>query len=868
MATNHTVNVTIGGVLKSTFANAMGQGRSQTLRLGDAIRKMETDSQRLSSFQKLSGDVKKASLRFSEAEEKVRQLKNEIRNADQPTKQMQVNLGRAQAAANKAKNALASKRMELVKVSHEMKKSGQSTRNLVGQQERLGASITKLNAKYKSLDNTLRKRDAILAKRGALRGQIFETLALGAAIGAPIKAAIDFESAMADVRKVVDFADPLNGLKKFGDLIKKMSRDIPISAQGLAQIAAEGGTLGIGENDLPQFVDIVAKMATAFDLMPAEAGESIAKLSNIFGIPINEMTKLGDAINHLSDNTAAKARDIIPVISRVGAQAKDFGLSAEQTSALADSFIALGKPPQIAATAINAMLLRLNNANKQSAKFQRGLSELGLEATALQGAIKDDAQGALLSFLETVSKVEKQQRAGILSDLFGLEFADDVSLLAGSVDQYKKALTLLGQEKKHNSMQREFENRANTTANKLQLLTNDVIEVGISIGNTLLPALNAVIKPVRVFAQGLSNFTISAPLISKVIFGTAFALIGLKIAALGLSFAWSFIIGGAVLVKAALMKIGIEATLTGIRFKSLNLVTLITSARMKALTFASVLAGIWTKLGLTVSLVRARLVAFNIMAGITFLRIKSLAIGQVLASVFGILGGAVSLAGAKMLAFNAISLVTAGTLKALAFGGMIKTFAVGLLSLATSVIPVIVGGLKILTVAFMTNPIGLIIGGIALAAGLLIAKWDAVKNFFSGIWEPVQAVWQNFAGWLGGFWKLISAPITAIGKIFGLLFGSNKEIQASITSNETPNNNSAGNIENLAPVKSRIPQDALPIKAFDNQRTIDSRTITNNFNIEVNAAQGQDAETIAAKVMRQIKDASRGALFDTAGATL
>jgi len=104
--------------------------------------------------------------------------------------------------------------------------------------------------------------------------------------------------------------------------------------------------------------------------MPDQAGESMAKLSNIFGIPITEMSQLGDAVNHLSDNTAAKASEIVEVITRAGAQAKDFGLNAEQTAAL-------GKKPQVAATAMYALLLKLNTADKQSAKFQSGLSALG-----------------------------------------------------------------------------------------------------------------------------------------------------------------------------------------------------------------------------------------------------------------------------------------------------------------------------------------------------------------------------------------------------------------------------------------------------------------------------------------------------------
>ena len=50
----------------------------------------------------------------------------------------------------------------------------------------------------------MKRGDAIKARCAVLRGKMLDRVALGAAIGAPLKAVIDFESEMADVRKSVD----------------------------------------------------------------------------------------------------------------------------------------------------------------------------------------------------------------------------------------------------------------------------------------------------------------------------------------------------------------------------------------------------------------------------------------------------------------------------------------------------------------------------------------------------------------------------------------------------------------------------------------------------------------------------------------
>lgn len=710
MAQNNAVSITIGAALKSSFGTALGGGRKQLMQMGQALKSLDASGKRIQSFQKLKTDVIAAKNAWQAAETQVRELALAMKQTANPTAKMKSEFEKAKNVAGRAKAAYEKKQESLRQIRLEMKAAGQSTRNLAAQQTKLGASVDRLKSKYNALDQALKRGDGIKARRAALRGQILDMVALGAAMGAPLKAAIDFESEMADVRKVVDFKD--------------------------------------------------------------QAGESMAKLSNIFDIPITEMGQLGDALNHLSDNTAAKASEIVQIITRAGAQARDFGLSAEQTAALGDTFVALGKKPEVAATAMNALLLKLNTADKQSAKFQSGLSALGIEAQGLKDAIRDDAQGALLSFLQTVSQVEKQERAGILSDLFGLEYADDISLLAGQVQTYQKTLDLLGDSKKHNSMQREFANRSNTTKNSLQLLSNQITEIGMNIGTTLLPPLNFLVNNVlRPMSGMVADLAERFLLLTSVIFGATFALIGIKIAAIGLGYAWTFVLGG------------VGALVVGFR------------GLQSALALASLRMG-----------------AFNISAAITAVR-----------------------------------------LKALAFGGMIKAFAASLIGLASRAIPVVIGGMRALTVAIMTNPIGLIVVGIALAAGLLITNWDKVKTFFSGIWDSVKPVWEAFADWIGGFWKIISAPIRAIGKVWDAIFGSKEpSVEATITNNDERS------------ALQRSVQDA----ARGGIRQSTEHTHNNAFNITVQAAPGQDVGKIADEVMRRIKERTRGALFDTAGAVL
>jgi phage-related tail protein len=150
-----------------------------------------------------------------------------------------------------------------------------------------------------------------------------------------------------------------------------------------------------------------------------------------------------------------------------------------------------------------------------------------------------------LMFFEAVQKVDKQKRSGILVDIFGKNYQKDAALLTESLDSYKKSIELISDKTKYaDSMQKEFANRAATTANNFQLLKNTLVETGINIGSTLLPALNNIVGAIRNVTSGIANFARKHPALTKGIVGITTALVGAKVAGLALGFAWTFIKGG------------------------------------------------------------------------------------------------------------------------------------------------------------------------------------------------------------------------------------------------------------------------------------------------------------------------------------
>nr|WP_255453408.1 phage tail tape measure protein [Wolbachia endosymbiont of Atemnus politus] len=576
--------------------------------------------------------------------------------------------------------------------------------------------------------------------------------------------------------------------------MKELSLTIPLSAAELAQIAASGGQLGVPKEDLIGFTTTVSKIATAFEMSAEEAGDYIAKLANVYGIGVKDMEGVGDIINHLSDNTAAKASDMVKALAIVGGTAKQFGLGVKETSSLVNAFISLGKQPAKAGTAINALLSKLQTAEGQSKEFKAALEDMGITAEESTQRISRNGQDALLYFFETLEKVGKQERSQILLNLFGQEYQDDIALLVGSLEKFKEAIGHVATGKHHGSMQKELNNRAATTANNLRLLRNAIAEVGMNLVSVMLPPLKWISSLLREITNPIAWLAEKCPFITTGIMSVITALIGLKVLMVSGGYAWNLIRGG-------------------------------------MLTFSVALHGILP----------------------TFISLSSYAIPAVI---------------------TGLSVLKATTL----------SLATNVFPLLSSVIPVIVTGLRAITLAVISNPIGLLIPGLVTGAALIITNWQKVKNFFSSIWEYIKSIIKPIGemfSWMG----------STIGSIFGKVaeysqlkeFEKRKSIVTEIKTVHTPLKStivSNGNpllsnsiikgmsersknnikIKSIIEEKKSTESDKNKVltdfarNKFEHKEQNKTQHITNNYHINIKAEPNQDVRSLADEVIKRIRE--------------
>lgn len=308
------------------------------------------------------------------------------------------------------------------------------------------------------------------------------------------KKAIEFESTMADVSKVVDGLRDQNGAftksyYEMSDALLNMSKNIPMTADALGQIMASAGQAGIASEDLAKFTETAAKMGVAFDTTAEQAGEWMATWRTALNLSQTQVAALGDQLNYLGNTTSENALKLSEVVTRVGALGQTAGLSAGEVAALAASMP--GVTAEISATGIKSMMIAMTAGASATSNQAAVLQQLGFTASDMANRMQTDAKGAIIDLLGAIKQLPAAEQTAALSQYFGKESVSSIAPLLKNLGYLQQQFAKVGDASAYSgSMEAEYAMRADTTANKLKLMQNKLAVLQVQIGNKILPYVN------------------------------------------------------------------------------------------------------------------------------------------------------------------------------------------------------------------------------------------------------------------------------------------------------------------------------------------------------------------------------------------
>ena len=397
---------------------------------------------------------------------------------------------------------------QLYKVEQALKAVGREN-SFFGKMENLGKNLVK------SGDNIQQFGKKVSDFGGTLTKGV--TAPLLASAGFAVKAAVDYESAFAGVKKTVDGTP--QQFDKLSASIREMAKEMPSSAVEIANVAEAAGQLGVPIGAIKDFSKTMINLGVSTNLSSEEAASSIAKIGNIMQVSGKDLgtwsAHFGSAVVDLGNHFATTERDIVEMTNRLAAGGKLAGLTTPDILGLATAMSSVGIEAEAGGTAMTQTLTGIGKAVSGVGKGAKEKLEViaqtaGMTAEQFSTAWKQKPAEALQQFIKGLQRAhdEGKNMDGILDELgmTGIRQGNMLKSLASASDKMGEAVSRSNSAWKENSaLTEEARKRYETTESQLKIFKNQITDLAIEFGGPLLKAMNSGLQAAKPWVQKLAD---------------------------------------------------------------------------------------------------------------------------------------------------------------------------------------------------------------------------------------------------------------------------------------------------------------------------------------------------------------------------
>lgn len=341
--------------------------------------------------------------------------------------------------------------------------------------------------------------------------QYAATAALGLGSASAI-AAVQFEDNFANVKKTVDGTP--EQLEDIRQKIIQMSTTgvnghsaIPQTTAELNELAAAGGQLGITTDNIVDFTEVMAQMGSATNLAGEEGAATLARFQNVMGVGQNEIRNIGSAIVDLGNHSATTESEIASMALRMGKYGSSVRMSSADVLGYSAALSSLGIEAQMGGSAIGRTWLSIEKAVANGGEGLKAFAKYsGKSAKEFKEQWNTDSSGAFNGLLKGLQSAENLTVA--LDDL-GINNTQDIQAMMALVNGYDLVTASVERSntayQENTALQEEFDAKAETTASKLSVAKNNVVEIARSFGDLMLPTIVDVSNGVSQYTQKIAS---------------------------------------------------------------------------------------------------------------------------------------------------------------------------------------------------------------------------------------------------------------------------------------------------------------------------------------------------------------------------
>ncbi|WP_200127813.1 phage tail tape measure protein, partial [Enterococcus sp. S52] len=378
--------------------------------------------------------------------------------------------------------------------------------NTAGQLARMQVETQGVTGWLKQHGDAYIKQGEKIQKFGGMVSKAGTALTVG--VTAPIvagatavtKAAIDWESAFAGVKKTSDEVVDSNGnvVYSYDDLeasLRGLAKELPSTHSEIAAVAEAAGQLGIQTQDITAFTKTMIDMGESTNLSAEEAATAIAKIANITGMTSSEYQRFGSSVVALGNNFATTEADIVQMANRLASAGTLAGLSNQEILGLATAMSSVGIEAEAGGTAMTQTLTAIEKAAVEGGDSLDQFAKVaGMSSSEFAKQWNEKPIEAIQSFIKGLGELDgKGESATLMLDemgLSGVRQSNMLKSLALASDTLSGAVDMSTQAWEENTaLTNEAGTRYETTESKLKMLRNEAVDAAIEFGGPLVDAL-------------------------------------------------------------------------------------------------------------------------------------------------------------------------------------------------------------------------------------------------------------------------------------------------------------------------------------------------------------------------------------------
>lgn len=414
--------------------------------------------------------------------DKVTTLKIQLEELENAENKDEVAIQKKKAALTQAETSLQRYKNQIDETTNKLKTGSEAIKEFGKNVEEKGNKIEKAGEKLSAF-----------------------SVATLAALTASAKGAIEFESAFTGVEKTVDATD--EQLAELKGQIRQMAKEIPSTTTEISAVAEAAGQLGIKTEDIMSFTRVMIDLGNSTNLSADEAASALAKFANVTKMSASNYSNLGSVIVALGNNFATTEADIVSMATRLAATGELTGLSEAQIMGLATAMSSVGIEAEAGGSAMSKLLKKIQVAVETGSGDLNDFAKVaGMTSKDFKKAFEKDAVKALASFISGLNDTKRNGKSAIAiledMDLKEVRLSNTILSLANSSGVMNDAIDLANKSwEENNALSNEANKRYETLQSKMTVALNKIQDIGITLGNKLMPAIEKVLDKIGEWAN-------------------------------------------------------------------------------------------------------------------------------------------------------------------------------------------------------------------------------------------------------------------------------------------------------------------------------------------------------------------------------